>query len=258
MCGDEAEDFGSWVKLRLIEDDYRILRAFEGRSSLKTYLTTVVLNLARDYRIREWGKWRPSAAAERLGTVAVQLETLLHRDGRPLEEAIALLRERHGTELSAAELTAMAARLPARERRRPEGEEALLGVAAAERAEQTLVDAERAAILGRARAAVEAGLAGLPVEDRLLLKLHFVDGLSVAAIARGLGLAQRPLYPRLHRSLASLRAAVEAAGLGAGDIEEATGWAGADLALDFGLGSRETAPGRPSKLAEGHSPEEGS
>jgi DNA-directed RNA polymerase specialized sigma24 family protein len=35
----DAEDFASTVKLRIIENDYEILGRFEGRSSLRTYLT---------------------------------------------------------------------------------------------------------------------------------------------------------------------------------------------------------------------------
>ncbi len=246
LHGADAEEFGAWVKLRLIEDDYRILRAFQGKSSLKTYLTTVVLNLARDYRIQQWGRWRPSAAAERMGTVGVQLETLLDRDGRTLEEAIQLLRERHGVEAPPQQLREMAARLPAHPRRRLEGEEALAGVAARERTEQPLFDAERSATLASAGEALEGALRGLPVEDRLVLKLHFIDGLTVAAIARGLGLEQRRLYTRLHRNLAALRVALEAAGLDGRGVLEATGWAGADLAVDFGLAGAEIGALRPS------------
>ena len=81
LLGADSDDFASWVRLRLLEDDYRILRGFRGNSKLSTYLTTVVMNLARDYRIQKWGRWRPSAAAKRLGTVGIQLDTLLHRDG---------------------------------------------------------------------------------------------------------------------------------------------------------------------------------
>jgi hypothetical protein len=40
LPGVEADDFGSHVKLKLIEDDYGILRKFQGRSSLRTFLTT--------------------------------------------------------------------------------------------------------------------------------------------------------------------------------------------------------------------------
>ena len=75
FTGDDSDEFRSWVHEKLIEDDYRVLREFTGRSKLATFLVAVIQNLARDYRSREWGRWRPSAAAERLGLVAVQLET---------------------------------------------------------------------------------------------------------------------------------------------------------------------------------------
>ena len=38
----DTEDFASFVKLKLIENDYAILRKFEGRSAFRTWLTIVV------------------------------------------------------------------------------------------------------------------------------------------------------------------------------------------------------------------------
>jgi DNA-directed RNA polymerase specialized sigma24 family protein len=79
LPGSEADDFGSHVKLKLIEHDYAILKKFEGRSNLRTYLTVVIHRLFLDYRIKAWGKWRPSAAAKRCGGVAILLERLTRR-----------------------------------------------------------------------------------------------------------------------------------------------------------------------------------
>ena len=53
--------------LKLIEDDYRRLRRFEGRSSFATYLATVVQRLFLDFVIGKTGRWRPSVQARRLG-----------------------------------------------------------------------------------------------------------------------------------------------------------------------------------------------
>ena len=47
--------------------------------------------------------------------------------------------------------------------------------------------------------------AELEPESRLILKMHFEDRLTVAAIARTLGLDQKPLYRRIDRCLGSLR-----------------------------------------------------
>ena len=95
LPGSEADDFGSHVKLKLIEDDYAILRKFEGRSNLRTYLTVVIQRLFLDYRIKAWGKWRPSAEAKRSGPVAILLERLTQRDGYGLEEAVELMKTNH-------------------------------------------------------------------------------------------------------------------------------------------------------------------
>ena len=60
---DEADDFGSEARLHLIKDDYAVLRAFQERSSLRTYLFAVLSHLFLDWRNARWGKWRPSAEA---------------------------------------------------------------------------------------------------------------------------------------------------------------------------------------------------
>ena len=51
----EAEELRSWALFKLVEDDYRILARWEGRSKLSSYLTVVLVNLMRDYRIHVWG-----------------------------------------------------------------------------------------------------------------------------------------------------------------------------------------------------------
>jgi DNA-directed RNA polymerase specialized sigma24 family protein len=61
----DAEDFASHARLRLMDDDYAVLRKFQGRSSLKTFLTITLQRMFYDYRIAAWGKWRPSAEAPR-------------------------------------------------------------------------------------------------------------------------------------------------------------------------------------------------
>ena len=63
----EQEDFASFVNLRLVDDDYAILRKFQNRSTLWTYLAAVIERMSLDFCAEEWGRWRPSAMAERLG-----------------------------------------------------------------------------------------------------------------------------------------------------------------------------------------------
>ena len=97
---DEREDFTSYAMLKLVENDYARLRKYRGDSSFRTYLTVVMQRLFLDYRTQKWGKWRPSTTATRLGATAVELETLLYRDGIDFHEAREMLLTRTDTALS--------------------------------------------------------------------------------------------------------------------------------------------------------------
>src|SRR6185295_1916310 len=81
LNADEAAEFTQEVRFRLFDGDYAIIRKFEGRSLFSTYLTTVIGRLFHQWRVEQWGKWRPSAEAKRLGDKAIALERLLSRDG---------------------------------------------------------------------------------------------------------------------------------------------------------------------------------
>lgn len=250
LSADEQEDFVSWARLRLVEDGEAILARFEGRSTLATYLTTVFLNLFRDYRIAKWGKYRPSSAAKRLGTVAVRLEMLLARDGLGFDEAVELLRHNEGVGASVAELAELAAQLPSRVPRRFEGEEAVAQLPATERAEDGALRSAAADAAGRVEVALDRALRTLAAEDRLILKLRVHDGFSVADIARSLHLEQKPLYRRLDRLVAGLRRGMEAEGVCREDVEEIVEWEGVEVRVDYHLGA-ENAPPRPSKQEGG-------
>jgi RNA polymerase sigma factor (sigma-70 family) len=53
----------------------------------------------------------------------------------------------------------------------------------------------------------------LPSEDRLAIQLHYWSDMSIADISRTLGVAQKPLYRRLHRAMVKLLKRLEAAGV---------------------------------------------
>ena len=63
LLPDEADDFRGEVMLKLVEDDYKLLRRYSGKGTLKAYLAVVINRLLLDYRRKQWGRWRPSAAA---------------------------------------------------------------------------------------------------------------------------------------------------------------------------------------------------
>lgn len=218
--GDEADGFASWVMVRILEDDLAILRKFAGRSSLKTYLAVVIANLYRDYRVKEMGRWHPSAAAKRLGHAGLLLDTFLNRKGHPLEEAIQLVLSRDDVEEDEATLREYAAKIPRRTQRRFTRSEAALDLAADTSADDLVHSGEDRERLAAARAALEQALGELPEQDQVILRMHYWEGLTVASIARALQIDQKPLYRRIEADLRRLRAALESQGLGADDVTE--------------------------------------
>ena len=235
MSTDEAEEFRSWVHLKLIEHDYRVLRRFSGSGGMTGYLTSVVLNLARDFRTSRWGRWRPSAAARRLGLVAMRLETLLERDDFSFDEAVSALRSNHGVKMSRHELAELAARLPRRVRLQFEREEALASVAGGAAADRAVRASERIEVLERAQRALARSLAELGRVDRLVLEMHYERGERISTIAAALELDQRRLYTRRDRCQRRLRRSLREQGLEASEVLDALGWAEAEFAVDYGL-----------------------
>lgn len=245
LSPDEAEDFTSWARLKLLSERESVVAKFRGRGRLSTYLTTVALNLLRDYRIEKWGKHRSSAAARRLGTAAVRLETLVVRDGFGLGEAIELMRRNEGVRASVEELEEIAAQLPVRSRVRFESDDGVAALPSTERTDERAFRNEAQETAAKVQAALDGALRTLTPEDRLILKLRVENGFSVADVARTLHLEQKPLYRRLERLLGHLRQEMESREVRREDVDAVVAWEGVEVSVDYRLG-REIPPLRPS------------
>jgi RNA polymerase sigma factor (sigma-70 family) len=218
---EDAEDFASQVRLHLIQDDCAVLRRFQGRSSLTTYIMAVVTHLGQDWRNARWGKWRPSVEARRQGPVAVHLERLIRRDGMMFDEAFETLRTNFRVAESRRALEAIASTFPRTGRRRLVGADALENRATTDLAPDMLAEASTSAIAVHvAIRRLTDAIATLPPDDALILKLRFEDGLSVAEIARSLRLDAKPLYRRIDRLFRRVRTDLEAHGIGAATVRD--------------------------------------
>ena len=231
----DAEDFASSVKLALIENDYAILRKWEGRSSLAGYLSVVIRRLLADRRDHELGRWTPSAEAARGGASGVLLETLLMRDGRPLAEVLPIVMARHPS-LTSADITAMADRLPRRHGRLRAvalEEAAESSLASRERADARALSAEVRRLSARASEVVRRTMDGWEDEDAMIIRFRYGSSMSIADISRMLRLPQRPLYRRIEALLSRLGSALGAAGLDAAVLSSVIGEASQEM--DFGF-----------------------
>ena len=228
---EEVEDFTQHVLVKIWADGCAVLRKFQGRSNLTSYLAVVVQRALQDYVNSHWGKWRPSKAALRQGQLAIDLATLLVRDRLGFDEACRTLRSR-GATATDAELREISDRLPPRPPRRIDGSHEGAGGSgdvapgrpepvADDSADDGIRQSERHQRWQHAMQALADALAALPAEDRLIAKM--VGEFGVVDIAAHLGLEQKPLYKRKDKILTRLREALESAGVSASDVEDILG-----------------------------------
>ena len=226
---DEAEDFRSFVHLKLLEDDCRRLAAFKGRSTFATYLQTVLLRLLMDHRNEEWGSWRPSKTAKRLGPLAVRLETLIQRDERSVREAVTTVAHEN-PELAQEQIEAVLAKLPRRLLTTFQSDRVLALVPDPRAAD----DKDTADLEQRARELEKAladALQDLAPDVQLALRLRS-QGVKVVDIAKSLAVPKATLYTRLSRVDKRLAKTLSRAGFPFSEIRELLQWADLDLDLE--------------------------
>jgi RNA polymerase sigma factor (sigma-70 family) len=221
MFGDEAKDFAQHVHLHLIEKDFRILRAYKGNSSLKTYLHTVISRIFID-QVRV--KWHPSAEAKRIGETAVELEKLIYRNQYSVHEACQILAANPSTAIDENAAHDMLGRLHVKTQRLAkvdDSEERLLILPDPAPDPENRIAHKQ--FLGKKRqmiAIIGNIIPSLSSEDKLLIKLLFLSGHKISEIARLQGKDDRQLYKKTQAILQKMREAVADAGIMESDIRE--------------------------------------
>jgi RNA polymerase sigma factor for flagellar operon FliA len=252
LSPDESAEFAQEVKLRLIDDDYAVIRKFEGRSQFPTYLTTVIQRLFHQWRVEQWGKWRPSAEAKRLGDKAITIERLLTRDNFTYHEVVQILTT-SDSGYTEAEIDAIYLRLPLRHPRPVlvSGEVSPDAVAADANADDRIETEEREQTARSASSCIDRFLDTMEAEDRLILQMRFWEARKVPDIAERLHLEQKKVYKRLDKLFASLRRALEEAGIRRNDVDSLLVKGDQDLRFGPSRPASGNPPFRPSQAAGG-------
>jgi len=216
---EETEDFVSIVRLKLLEEKYRIIRQFEGKSTFRTYLTIVIQRQMLDHQNHLWGKWRPSEEAKRLGPAAVRLEMLTVREELTFDEACERLLTNEHVELSREQLLEIAKRLPNRKPPRRMQDEGELDDRATEEEspDERVLGQERLERLTTILKLVDKALSSLAPEDRLIATMR--SEFQISQIAKSLRLEQKPLYRRIEKILLTLRKQLEQEGVRKEEID---------------------------------------
>lgn len=218
LTPDDGDEFSSWARLRLLENDCAVLAKFQGLSSFKTFIVSVISHLFQDWRNQQWGKWRPTAEARRLGPVAIELERLILRDKIDFDQASQLLVSK-GLAESIRQCDELWSRLKRHVGREFVSIDTAHDVVVAPPPDP-LDEEERRRLAARVLAAMHHALAQLPAADNLIFRLRYWDKVTVAKIAVMHGVEQKPLYRRYDRILDQLRKAMAAHGVTEAEIRE--------------------------------------
>jgi RNA polymerase sigma factor for flagellar operon FliA len=215
LTEDDRDELGQRIRLKLVDNDYAVLRRFAGRSTMRTYLVSVAEHVFQDWRNSEWGKWRPCQEARRIGPLAVELDRLLTRDLLPYDQAVETLISRgQGTR---AEMDAIRLRLATRQIRRPVDGEILEDLPATSGApEESLEHKEYAAQAAKVAAAFTSVFRALPPSDQVIVRLRLQPDLTLDRIARMQGQEPKRFYrycdkldDRIHEAINQLGVSTE-------------------------------------------------
>jgi DNA-directed RNA polymerase specialized sigma24 family protein len=230
--GQEAALF---VMERLEKDEWKLLRGYRGSARLKTYFCAVVYNLLEDFARNKFGRVRPPLWLKKLGGIWLLLYRFMCLERVTFSEAVHLAADRyHQVSLDQVELMAerILGEIPTCGKTQYQEvalDEQLHGAASAQGSSQEVAEErEREQImkglhdhffgsdpdLNTSKALFD--LLGcdvdLKADERLLLTLHHVEGLSVAAAGNKLGLNRFQAHGKLRRLYGRLRKAFESAG----------------------------------------------
>ena len=136
----------------------------------------------------------------------------MYRDGLEYREAIEILRDQQHPKVNADEFEDLADQLPQRNRR-VFVELSTDVLCPDDPVDQRLIHRETERSRTLIQKILRRALSRLEKQDRVLFRLHFEAGQSIAAIARALDLDQRALYRRRDKCLGQLRTTFERRGV---------------------------------------------
>lgn len=249
LDSEEAEDFAGEARLKLLDEDRRVLREFRGESKITTYLMCVLNRLLLSLREKAWGKWRPSSAAKRGGSDLIQLEKFVSREGYSFDQAVELMKTNYGITFTREQLSEAAATLQKRTpTRRFVSDELLMDHEAPEpTGEDRVIQKETTKLNRKIQTVLLQACLLLTASERVLLRLRFMTGMKINQIAKVRQVPPRKMYSTLDALLGKLAKSVTGMGLEKENVAELLSSDNFFIELDEILGNSQTGPSEPSE-----------
>lgn len=207
----EADDCYEYICAKLSDDNFRRLQAFDpsGPAQFRTWLTTVVANLCKDWRRSRYGRRRPPRFVQELPEVEQSVFRLLFQQGMTHHECLHVLKARF-PELDLEDIQRINSELYAslssnqhwqlslsKHDSLPEDDIELAHESPTSRPDlelQHIQDAQR----------LESALARLEPQQRLLLRLRYQQDLTLNEVANLVG------FDDLHKARRAVEKALKA------------------------------------------------
>ena len=223
ILDDQAEEFASHTKLKLIENDYHLIRSFQGKSSFRTYLFTVINRIFIDWLRMMKGRWRPSEYAKRLGQMGIKLEELMARKKLSYQEACYAIKINHGVNIDSREFRKLADKISKQLSTNPRQVD--IPLEKINNSESTLkdpvIDKNSQEIREKIVSIIKDVSESLEANDKLILKMHFHDNLGISVISRILKQKRHGVDARLKFILVGFKEKILANGININDARDA-------------------------------------
>jgi len=213
LTEDEKEEFTSYA----LEKVVIAFKKFKGKSSERTYLTIVIRNAFQDFIRQKRGRWRVPQKVKKLGQEAELLFTLRYREGRDFDDAYNILSSCFNSVPSVQVIKDLWEKLEEFYTRQKPVYVSFEDITARELYLSSLVENVDSSLTEQKYeeliVLLEKLVNELPEDYRLILRMHFEQGVKISALARIFNTTRGKMERRIKKILKVLKEQILKAGV---------------------------------------------
>jgi DNA-directed RNA polymerase specialized sigma24 family protein len=219
---EEKDEYRSAITLRLLENKHKILSSFKGRSSVKTYLSSIIIRYFIDIHRSAVGRWRPSAVARSYGELGVEIERFYIKERwSPLE----IYRKLYGNkyDITYDYVAELCSKLPVRHGyKKSDIDLEIISIKSSENnePETSIFIKASEVIMKEALNIVKEVIEKYRGKDKLALSMYFNDNMMISKIAAALDMKRHYVDKLIKDVMAEIRAKLKEKGINKEDIDD--------------------------------------